>query len=95
MQDPAFPIWCNVDAAPVTTAPAAARDALKRQFAGPVRWLQTVNGMFAAGIRQFVECGPKATLVNMVKRIALAGGVEGVETAAATAVAEIAALQGR
>ncbi len=91
MRDPAFPVWCNVDAKPVTTA-AAARDALKRQFAGSVLWQQTIEGMFAAGVRHFVECGPKATLVNMVKRIALAKGVEGVETIAATTVDEIAAL---
>lgn len=88
MRDPSFPVWCNVDAAPVTTA-AAARGALQRQFAGAVLWQQTVEGMFAAGVRRFVECGPKATLVNMVKRIALAKGVEGVETIAATTAAEI------
>ncbi|MBM4062580.1 MAG: ACP S-malonyltransferase [Planctomycetes bacterium] len=91
MQDPAFPIWCNVDGTPVATA-AAARDALQRQFAGAVRWQQTIEGMFDAGVRQFVECGPKATLVGMVRRIALARGVEGVETLAATTADEIAAL---
>jgi [acyl-carrier-protein] S-malonyltransferase len=91
MKDPAFPVWCNVDAKPVTTA-AAARSALQRQFAGSVLWQQTIEGMFAAGVRHFVECGPKATLVNMVKRIALAKGVDGVETQAATTAAEIAAL---
>lgn len=90
-RDPAFPVWCNVDAKPVTTA-AAARDALRRQFAGSVLWQQTVEGMFAAGVRQFVECGPKPTLVNMVKRIALAKGIEGVETMAATTADEVAAL---
>jgi [acyl-carrier-protein] S-malonyltransferase len=91
MRDPAFPVWCNVDAKPNTTA-AAARDALKRQFAGSVLWQQTIEGMFAAGVRHFVECGPKPTLVNMVKRIALAKGIEGVETVAATTADEIAAL---
>lgn len=91
MRDPAFPVWCNVDARPVTTA-AAARDALKRQFAGSVLWQQTIEGMFAAGVRHFVECGPKPTLVNMVKRIALAKGIDGVETTAATTADEIAAL---
>ncbi|MBM3961915.1 MAG: ACP S-malonyltransferase [Planctomycetes bacterium] len=91
MRDPAFPVWCNVDAAPVTTA-AAARGALQRQFAGSVLWQQTVEGMFAAGVRRFVECGPKATLVNMVKRIAIAKGVEGVETIAATTADEIAGM---
>ena len=91
MRDPAFPVWCNVDAVPVRTA-AAARDALRRQFAGAVLWQQTVEGMLADGVRHFVECGPKPTLVNMVKRIALARGVEGVATAPATTPAEIDAL---
>lgn len=91
MRDPAFPVWCNVDAQPVMTA-STARAALQRQFAGSVLWQQTVEGMFAAGIRHFVECGPKPTLVNMVKRIALARGIEGVETVAATTADEIAAL---
>lgn len=92
MKDPAFPVWCNVDAKPVTTADAA-RDALKRQFAGAVQWLPTVEGMLAAGVRHFVECGPKPTLVNMVKRIATGAGVEGVETVAATTADEVAALR--
>ena len=92
MRDPRFPIWCNVDGKPVTTA-AAARGALQRQFAGAVLWQQTIEGMFAAGVRHFVECGPKPTLVNMVKRIALAKGIDGVETTPATTVAEITALQ--
>ena len=91
MKEPAFPVWCNVDARPNRTA-AAARDALKRQFAGAVLWQQTIEGMFAQGVRHFVECGPKATLVNMVKRIALAKGIDGVECVAATTADEIAAL---
>jgi [acyl-carrier-protein] S-malonyltransferase len=91
MRDPAFPVWCNVDAEAVTTA-TAARSALQRQFAGAVLWQQTIEGMFAAGVRHFVECGPKPTLVNMVKRIALQKGIEGVETTAATTADEIAAL---
>ncbi len=91
MKDLAFPVWCNVDAKANTTA-VAARDALERQFAGAVLWQQTIEGMFAEGVRCFVECGPKPTLVNMVKRIALAKGVDGVETIAATTVAEIEAL---
>ena len=91
LRDPGFPVWCNVDAKAVTTA-AAARDALQRQFAGAVQWQATIEGMLRAGVRHFVECGPKPTLVNMVKRIALAGGVDGVETVAATTADEITAL---
>jgi [acyl-carrier-protein] S-malonyltransferase len=94
MKDLAFPVWCNVDAKPNTTA-AAARDALTRQFAGAVLWQQTVEGMLAQGVRCFVECGPKPTLVNMVKRIALAKGIDGVETISATTAAEIEALRSK
>src|SRR5262249_42708768 len=91
MKEPEFPVWCNVDAKPNKTA-AAARDALKRQFAGAVLWQQTIEGMFAQGVRHFVERGPEATVVNMVKPIALAKGIDGVECVAATTADEIAAL---
>lgn len=94
MRDPAFPVWANVDGR-VKTDAAACREALKYQFAGAVLWQQTIEGMFAAGVRHFVECGPKATLVSMVKRIALARGIEGVETTAATTADEIEALAGK
>lgn len=94
MRDPAFPVWANVDARPNTDA-ASARDGLERQFAGAVLWQQTIEGMFAAGVRHFVECGPKPTLINMCKRIALARGIDGVETLAATTADEIAALAGK
>ena len=94
MEDLAFPVWCNVDAKPNTTA-AAARDALTRQFAGAVLWQQTIEGMLAQGVRCFVECGPKPTLVNMVKRIAMAKGIDGVETISATTAAEIEALRSK
>jgi [acyl-carrier-protein] S-malonyltransferase len=94
MKDLAFPVWCNVDAKPNTTA-AAARDALTRQFAGAVLWQQTIEGMLAQGVRCFVECGPKPTLVNMVKRIAMAKGIDGVETISATTAAEIEALRSK
>ncbi len=91
MRDPKFPVWCNVDAVPVTTA-AAARDALKRQFAGGVLWQQTIEGMLDEGIRDFTECGPKAVLTKMVLQIANARDVEGVKTHAATDPEEIADL---
>lgn len=94
MKDPAFPIYCNVDARPVTTA-AEARDALERQFAGSVLWQTSVERMLQDdGVRHFVECGPKPTLVKMVTQIALGLGVDGVETQAATTADEVAALAG-
>ena len=93
MRDPSFPVWCNVDAEPVTTAEAA-RDALKRQFAGSVLWQTSVEGMLrSAGARRFVECGPKAVLIKMVTQIANAMEIDGVETVAATTPDEIESLR--
>lgn len=92
MRDPAFPIWCNVDAAPVTTA-AAARDALRRQFAGAVLWQASLEGMLRAGVRRFVEFGPKAPLVKMAIQTANHLEITGVTTHAATSPDEIEALR--
>ncbi|MDA0372639.1 MAG: ACP S-malonyltransferase [Planctomycetota bacterium] len=78
VRDPAFPIYCNVDAAPVTTADAI-RDALERQFAGSVLWQDSVERMLQdASVRRFVEFGPKPTLARMVTQIAGHVGVEDV-----------------
>lgn len=67
MQDPRWPIWCNVDAVAVTTADAA-RDALSRQVARPVRWDESVLAMVEAGVTLFVEIGTGAALAGMIKR---------------------------
>jgi len=91
MHDPSFPIVCNVDARPVTTA-AAARDALKRQFAGSVLWQQSVEWMLGQGVRQFVECGPKPVLIRMVTQIALEKGIDGVEVLPACTADEVQKL---
>jgi [acyl-carrier-protein] S-malonyltransferase len=74
-KDPSFPVYCNVDAKPVTTA-AEVRDALERQFAGSVLWQQSIEAMFEHGHRKFVEFGPKPTLSRMATQIAAAHGVE-------------------
>ena len=88
--DPTSPIYCNVDAAPVSTA-ADVRSALQRQFAGSVLWMQSVERMLADGFRRFVEFGPKPTLVRMVTQIANQSEVE-VETSAVTTADELEAF---
>jgi len=92
MKAPAFGVVCNVDADLVTTADAA-RDALKRQFSGSVLWQASVERMLEAGVRRFIECGPKPVLIRMVTQIARAHGVEGVETVAATTAEEVESLR--
>ena len=93
MRDPAFPIYCNVDAKPVTTA-AAARDALKRQFAGSVLWESSAKRMLQdEGVRCFVECGPKPVLIRLVTQVARAVGIEDIETSSASSLEEVTQLK--
>ncbi|MGO4479618.1 ACP S-malonyltransferase [Massilia sp. 2TAF26] len=64
----------NVDVA-ILHDPAAIKDALVRQAAGAVRWVETMQKMAADGVTQVIECAPSKTLIGMAKRIdpALAG----------------------
>jgi [acyl-carrier-protein] S-malonyltransferase len=58
----------NVDVA-VNRDPAAIKDALVRQAAGPVRWVETMQKMAAEGVTQVIECAPSKVLIGMAKRI--------------------------
>jgi [acyl-carrier-protein] S-malonyltransferase len=58
----------NVDASPIGTAHAV-RNALVRQVASPVRWVESVEKMIAMGVRRFVEIGPGSVLTGLIKRI--------------------------
>ena len=69
LKSPAFPIINNVDVREATT-PAEIADALVRQLYCPVRWIEIVTAMQAAGVTHIVECGPGKVLHGMVRRIA-------------------------
>jgi [acyl-carrier-protein] S-malonyltransferase len=58
----------NVDVA-VLNDPASIKDALVRQAASPVRWVETMQQVAADGITQVVECGPGKVLMGLAKRI--------------------------
>ncbi|WP_317202306.1 ACP S-malonyltransferase [Janthinobacterium sp.] len=58
----------NVDVA-VVSDPAGIKDALVRQAASPVRWVETMQKVAAEGITQVVECGPGKVLMGLTKRI--------------------------
>jgi [acyl-carrier-protein] S-malonyltransferase len=58
----------NVDVA-IVSDPAAIKDALVRQAASPVRWVETVQKMAAGGIGHVIECGPGKVLAGLTKRI--------------------------
>jgi [acyl-carrier-protein] S-malonyltransferase len=65
---PAIALVNNVDVA-VVDDPAAIKDALVRQAASPVRWVETMQYMAAAGVTQVIECAPSKVLIGMAKRI--------------------------
>lgn len=49
--------------------PAAIRDALVRQAWSPVRWIESVQALRAAGVGHVYEFGPGKVLAGLVKRI--------------------------
>ena len=71
-QAPIKDLWValvsNVDASPIGTA-TAVRNALLRQVASPVRWVESVQKMIGMGVRRFVEVGPGSVLTGLIKRI--------------------------
>ena len=58
----------NVDVA-IVTEPDAIKDALVRQAASPVRWVQTIQEMASSGVTHVIECGPGKVLAGLTKRI--------------------------
>ena len=66
---PQIPVLNNIDVA-VETDAERIRDALVRQAAGPVRWVESVQALQARGVEAIVECGPGKVLAGMAKRIA-------------------------
>ena len=88
---PQIPVINNVDVAQLAD-PAAIRDALVRQAASPVRWVETMLAMQAAGVTHIFECGPGKVLAGLVKRCveslngAAMNDLAGVDAALATVV---------
>jgi len=65
---PNIPLINNVDVAIVNDIDGI-KDALVRQAANPVRWVETVQKMAADGVTDIVECGPGKVLAGLTKRI--------------------------
>ncbi|WP_260610876.1 type I polyketide synthase, partial [Streptomyces sp. WAC06614] len=70
--DAAVPVWSNTTAGRYPAQPDGIRALLARQVAAPVRWVEQIEAMYAAGVRTFVEAGPGRVLTTLVGRI-LAG----------------------
>jgi [acyl-carrier-protein] S-malonyltransferase len=69
IRPPQIPVIHNVDVM-MASDPAAIRAALVRQAAAPVRWVETLRAMQAAGITHVFECGPGKVLAGLTKRCA-------------------------
>ena len=61
------PVLHNADVAAYSNAEQV-KDALVRQLYSPVRWVETVQAVHAAGITASAECGPGKVLAGLVKR---------------------------
>jgi [acyl-carrier-protein] S-malonyltransferase len=69
LQRPSVRVINNIDVAS-PEQPAAIKDALARQAAGPVRWTEIIAKMSAEGVTHVIECGPGRVLSGLTRRIA-------------------------
>ena len=65
---PAIDLVNNVDVA-VVRDPAVIKDALVRQAARPVRWVESMQFMAEQGVELVIESAPSKVLIGMAKRI--------------------------
>lgn len=63
-----FPVVHNLDAQASSEASEVC-DKLTQQVSSPVRWLQSVETMTAAGVDTFIEIGPGKVLSGLVRQI--------------------------
>jgi acyl carrier protein/NADP-dependent 3-hydroxy acid dehydrogenase YdfG len=61
-----LPCWHNPTAAPHQAGPDAVKAGVAAAVAQPVRFVDQVESMYAAGARTFVEVGPGQVLTNLV-----------------------------
>ncbi|MEV7037624.1 SDR family NAD(P)-dependent oxidoreductase [Amycolatopsis sp. NPDC051061] len=66
---PAVPVYGNRTAGPYPVDPDEIRDELAAQIGSPVRFVEQVEAMYAAGARVFVEAGPGTVLAGQVGAI--------------------------
>ncbi|MES2932539.1 MAG: ACP S-malonyltransferase [Pseudomonadota bacterium] len=63
-----IPVINNVDVT-IVNEPSAIKDALVRQAANPVRWVETIHKIAGLEAHCVLECGPGKVLAGLVKRI--------------------------
>lgn len=68
-QAPAFAVYGNADARPYPGDPDAIRARLGEHLVAPVRFMDEIRAMRAAGARVFLEVGPKEVLTRLTRQI--------------------------
>ena len=58
------PVWCCATAAPLPEKGRQARDVCAELWARPVRLGETIRNMYDAGLRVFLEVGPRGVIAN-------------------------------
>ncbi|HTN50001.1 MAG TPA: ACP S-malonyltransferase [Burkholderiaceae bacterium] len=84
LAEPTIAVVNNVDVA-IEREPARIADALARQAASPVRWVETIQTLASQGVTHVVECGPGRVLSGLTKRI--------VPTLESLAINDVASLE--
>ena len=65
---PQIPVIHNADVVSYNES-VQIKDALVRQLYSPVRWVETVQAIYAQGVSNSAECGPGKVLAGLTKRI--------------------------
>ena len=66
---PRVPVYCNATTAPYSGAPHEMRALVAGAIVAPVRFVEQIEAMYAAGARIFIEVGPQAVLSKLVSQI--------------------------
>ncbi|MEJ7930764.1 beta-ketoacyl synthase N-terminal-like domain-containing protein, partial [Ramlibacter sp. AN1015] len=68
VRPPTFPVYANTTGQPYPTSAESIRRQLAQQLAAPVRFSEQVENMYAAGVRVFLEVGPRSPLSGFVEQ---------------------------
>jgi acyl transferase domain-containing protein/NAD(P)H-dependent flavin oxidoreductase YrpB (nitropropane dioxygenase family)/NAD(P)-dependent dehydrogenase (short-subunit alcohol dehydrogenase family) len=66
---PSVPVYSNVTGKPHAQQVATVVEQMAAHITSPVRFIEQIEAMYAAGIRTFVEVGPQGVLTGLVRQI--------------------------